>query len=63
MPAYSLPANCDDIVIQRILVRHGVSRDLASLLIEDMHRCLEHFEAHPITRPMGGDEASGFHHN
>jgi glutamate decarboxylase len=62
VPAYSLPANCEDIVIQRILVRHGVSRDLASLLIEDMGRCLEYFEAHPITRAMGGDEASGFHH-
>ena len=62
VPAYSLPANRQDLVIQRILVRHGVSKDLGALLIEDMKRCLEYFKAHPITRPMGGDEASGFHH-
>jgi glutamate decarboxylase len=62
VPAYSLPANCEDLVIQRILVRHGVSKDLGALLVEDMKRCLEYFKAHPISRPMGGDEASGFHH-
>jgi len=61
-PAYSLPAYCQDLVIQRILVRHGVSKDPGPLLIEDMHRCLEYFRDHPITRPLGGDEASGFHH-
>ena len=26
VPAYSLPADCQNVVIQRILVRHGVSR-------------------------------------
>lgn len=39
----SLPAHCEHIVIQRILVRHGVSRDLANLLLDDMKRCLEYF--------------------
>jgi len=62
VPAYSLPAHCEDLVIQRILVRRGVSKDLCALLIEDMYRCLEYFKAHPIVRPLGGDEASGFHH-
>jgi len=62
VPAYSLPANREDLVIQRILVRHGVSMDLASLLIDDIQRSLEYFNEHPISRPMGGDEASGFHH-
>ena len=36
VPAYSLPPNRQDLVIQRILVRHGVSRDLGSLLLDDM---------------------------
>ena len=31
VPAYTLPANAQDVAIQRILVRHGVSRDLAAL--------------------------------
>ncbi|WP_425399293.1 glutamate decarboxylase [Aeoliella sp.] len=62
VPAYSLPANCQDIAIQRILVRHGVSRDLGSLLLQDMKQALEHFEKHPIETPMTADEATGFHH-
>jgi glutamate decarboxylase len=51
------------VAIQRILVRHGVSRDLASLLLEDMQRCLDYFEQHPITTSVTPAEASGFHHN
>jgi glutamate decarboxylase len=62
VPAYSLPANVKDLVIQRILVRHGISRDLGALLIQDMQRCMDYFKKHPITKPMDDDEASGFHH-
>jgi glutamate decarboxylase len=63
VPAYALPSNCEDLVIQRILVRHGVSKDLGALLIEDMKRCIEYFHTHPITKSAGPEEASGFHHN
>lgn len=63
VPAYSLPANAQDIVIQRILVRHGVSRDLGALLVEDMRRCLDYFSQHPIAKPLDAEEASGYHHN
>ena len=62
VPAYSLPANCEDLPIQRILVRHGVTKDLASLLLEDMQRCLEYFRDHPVTSPLKEDEAGGYHH-
>ncbi|MFW8564769.1 glutamate decarboxylase [Orrella sp. 11846] len=62
VPAYSLPANREDLVIQRILVRHGVSRDLGSLLIDDMKRALKFFEDHPITKPITGKTGSGFNH-
>ena len=48
VPAYSMPANREDLVIQRILVRHGVSRDLASLLLDDMKRAMDFFEQHEI---------------
>ena len=46
VPAYSLPANRQDLVIQRILVRHGVSRDLGSLLPQ---RYAEGYRALPAT--------------
>ncbi|MEM8603666.1 MAG: glutamate decarboxylase [Cyanobacteria bacterium P01_H01_bin.121] len=62
VPAYSLPANCQDIVIQRILVRHGVSRDLCSLLLDDFKRALDYCLTHPFQSPLTHQEASGFHH-
>ena len=62
VPAYSLPAQCEDIVIQRILVRHGVSRDLGSLLLEDMRLALDYFKKHPIKVPISATEGSGFSH-
>lgn len=62
VPAYSLPANSEDTVIQRILVRHGVSRDLGTLLLEDMKRSMEYFDQHPVHTKMSAEEASGFRH-
>ncbi|MBY8977149.1 glutamate decarboxylase [Rhodobacteraceae bacterium NNCM2] len=62
VPAYTLPANCESQAIQRILVRNGVSRDLASLLIRDMRTALAHLEKHPAQTPLDADAASGFHH-
>ena len=62
VPAYSLPADCQNVVIQRILVRHGVSRDLGSQLMKDIKQAIEYFDQHPIQTPMNGAEASGFHH-
>jgi glutamate decarboxylase len=62
VPAYTLPANRQDLAIQRILVRHGVSRDLGSLLVDDMKRAIEYFQQHPVHTPMTADESSGFHH-
>ena len=62
VPAYSLPANCQDQVIQRILVRHGVSRDLAILLLKDMKAALVYLAKHPLQKPLTNEEASGFHH-
>jgi glutamate decarboxylase len=62
VPAYSLPANRQDLAIQRILVRHGVTRDLADLLLADFRRCLEYFAQHPVTNSATEEEASGYHH-
>jgi len=63
VPAYSMPANREDLVIQRILVRHGVSFDLASLLLGDLKRAVAFFAEHPVSKPMTSQEAGGFSHN
>lgn len=62
VPAYSLPANCTDIPVQRILVRNGVSRDLAELLLADIRSAMAHLGTHPARTPLGSDDGCGFHH-
>ena len=63
VPAYSMPANRQDLVIQRILVRHGVSRDLGDLLLCDMQRCIDYFERNPVTTPLTEETAGGYKHS
>ncbi|WP_317849284.1 glutamate decarboxylase [Tateyamaria pelophila] len=62
VPAYTLPANQQETAIQRILVRNGVSRDLASLLPDHMRDALAHMDKNPTKIPLANDDASGFHH-
>ena len=62
VPAYSLPANRQDLAVQRIIVRHGVTQDLCSLLIDDIKRALDYFAKRPVQTPLTDEEASGFHH-
>jgi glutamate decarboxylase len=47
LPAYSLPAHCEDVVVQRVLLRHGCSVDLMELLLEDMSRAIERLNESP----------------
>ncbi|CAK6694435.1 Glutamate decarboxylase [Synechococcus sp. CBW1107] len=62
VPAYTLPAHCGDQAVQRILVRHGVSRDLADLLLEDIRGAIDHLRLHPVSTSLTSQEATGFHH-
>lgn len=62
VPAYSMPAHREDMVVQRILVRHGVSADLISLLLEDFKRSMDYFEKHPASSPITASEGTGYHH-
>ncbi|WP_428559947.1 MAG: glutamate decarboxylase [Solidesulfovibrio sp. DCME] len=62
VPAYSMPANRQDLVVMRALVRHGFSRDLADLLVADLERCLAYFSKNPVTHPLERAEAGGYSH-
>jgi glutamate decarboxylase len=57
--SYPLPAKRNATIIQRILVRHGVSRDLAQLLLDDLGRALKHLQANPVPH---SDAGPTFHH-
>lgn len=61
VPAYSMPANKEDLVVQRILVRNGVSRDLGSLLLADMKVAIETLEKYPAEMLNQMDQG-GFRH-
>ena len=62
VPAYSMPANRQELVIQRILVRHGVSHDLGDLLVKDIKHCLDYFARNPVTISLTEKEAGGYKH-
>jgi glutamate decarboxylase len=62
VPAYPLTGSVSDISVQRILVRQGVSRDLAGLLLEDMVKSIDHFTRHPVSVSMTREESGGFSH-
>jgi glutamate decarboxylase len=62
VPAYPLTGSVSDVSVQRILVRQGVSRDLAGLLLDDMAKSISHFDRHPATVPMTKEESGGFSH-
>jgi glutamate decarboxylase len=62
VPAYPLTGAVADISVQRILVRQGVSRDMAFLLLEDIKQALAHFDKHPVSVAMTKEESGGFSH-
>jgi len=62
VPAYSLPPEKEDVVVMRLLVRHGVSRDLGDLFVEDLERALDYFKTHKIISTENTPNSGGFKH-
>lgn len=62
VPAYSLPANQEDVVVQRILVRHGVSRDLSNLLVSDMKAAIDYLVSRNASTGQENNPVKAFHH-
>jgi glutamate decarboxylase len=61
VPAYTMPANLTDLAICRIVVRHGLRRDLADLFLDDMRVVVDRFAKHPDRSPSPTAPA-GFSH-
>jgi glutamate decarboxylase len=61
VPAYTLPADLEDMTICRIVVRHGLSLDLSNLLLDDFRQVLDRFAREPDRRPSAIED-SGFTH-
>jgi len=62
VPAYPMPANRTDLVVQRLVTRLGVTRDLAGLLFEDLQKAILHFKKNPATKHLSRQSAGGYHH-
>jgi len=60
VPTYRMPANREEIAIQRVVVRNGFTHDLAGMLVRDIKRHLAWFETQPGMKPT--NDAPGFHH-
>ncbi|MGE4422811.1 MAG: glutamate decarboxylase [Pseudodesulfovibrio sp.] len=63
VPAYSMPPNREDLVVMRILVRHGFNSDLGELFVADMQRSLDYFKRNPVTHSLTRTEAGGYSHS
>ncbi|KUL42649.1 glutamate decarboxylase [Streptomyces regalis] len=62
VPAYTFPANREDLSVLRVVCRNGFSSDLAELFVEDLGLLLPELrrQPHPLTQDKGA--ATGFHH-
>jgi len=64
VPAYTFPADLQDLAVMRIVVRNGFSHDLAGLLLEELRRQTEFLAAHPqhTLTPAEMAKRETFHH-
>ncbi|WP_433272405.1 glutamate decarboxylase [Pseudonocardia xinjiangensis] len=60
VPAYTFPPDLTDLAVLRIVVRNGMSHDLADLLMDDLSRVLDRLRSQPA--PQRGPEAASFAH-
>jgi glutamate decarboxylase len=63
IPAYTMPADCEDMAVLRFVVRAGFSRDMADQLLVDIQRAVAWFESlpGPMPEPPGAVDQA-FHH-
>ena len=59
LASYPLPSNRDQEIVQRVMVRHGMSHDLMELLIEDLRRAIAHLDQY---NPTDTGARPSFHH-
>ena len=51
VPAYTMPDNATDIAVLRIVVREGLTRDLADDLVKDIADAVDFLRKHPTEEP------------
>jgi glutamate decarboxylase len=60
VPAYTMPKNRQDLIVQRVVVKEGFSRDMADILLRDIQSAIAFFQSQPnYQSKLSG---SHFHH-
>ncbi|MFD8422420.1 glutamate decarboxylase [Streptomyces sp. NPDC059466] len=62
VPAYTFPANREDLSVLRVVCRNGFSADLADLFVEDLTRLVPQLRRQPHPWTQDKQRATGFHH-
>jgi glutamate decarboxylase len=60
VPAYTFPANREDLAVLRVVCRNGFTQDLASMFLRDLQAALPELEGRPA--PAAPGPAIAFHH-
>src|SRR4051812_8809217 len=61
LPAYTMPADAEDLAVLRLVVREGFSADLGDKLLSDLGEVVAHLEKHG--RPPGEPAVAPFSHS
>lgn len=62
VPAFSMPAHVEHLVVMRVMVRQGFTMDMAELLMEDMKRAVDFLARHSPAQHLTESEAMAFKH-
>ena len=62
VPAYPMPDNLSDLTVQRVVVRNGMSMDLADVLVDHITDSVKYLEGLEGPLPKEGRRTMTFHH-
>ena len=62
VPAYTMPPNREDLAILRIVVRNGLSHDMADMFLADLQKSLDWFDSLDAPMPHTRDTRKAFSH-
>ena len=62
VPAYPMPDDLSDLTVQRVVVRNGLSMDLADTLLDDIADSVKYLDGLDGPLPREGRRTSAFHH-
>ncbi|MDO5618491.1 glutamate decarboxylase [Kocuria sp.] len=62
VPAYPMPDDLTDLTVQRVVVRNGLSMDLAQKLMDTIRNCVKFLDELPGPLPRSQASTHAFHH-